>query len=208
MLRSTMAVSLFREVKRAEHQLEKAFSGSGAVEDLTESRRRLRLDLLRKHFSSGIHSLKIRHAEGASGSESVQAHGAFVDQFLQEIFRLAVEDAKRDHLPPHPTVLVALGGYGRRELHPSSDIDMMVIYEGEMTRWVQRMTQEILYTLWDLGLQIGHSCRSLEDCLALARTDFPSRTSMQEARWIAGDRRLFRRLPSTMLENVYRKDIS
>jgi len=203
-----MAVSLFREVKRAEQQLERAFSGSGAIEDLIESRRRLRLDLLRKHFSTGVHSLKTRHAKGASGSESVQAHAAFVDQLLQELFRLAVDDAKRDHLTPHPTVLVALGGYGRRELHPSSDIDLMVIYEGEITPWVQRLTQEVLYTLWDLGLQVGHSCRSLDDCLAIARTDFPSRTSMQEARLIAGDRRLFKRLQATLLKNVYRRDFS
>src|SRR3990172_12875891 len=184
-----MAVSLFREVKRAKTKFEKAFAGSRS-EDLSESRRRLRLDLLRQHFSSGVGSLKARHAEGASGSESVQAHATFVDQFLQELFRLAVDDAKRERLTPHPTVLVALGGYGRGELHPSSDIDLMVIYEGEMSPWVQRVTQELLYTLWDLGLQVGHSCRTLEDCLAIARTDLASRTSMQAARLVAGDRRL------------------
>jgi len=48
--------------------------------------------------------------------------------------------------------------------------------------------QELLYTLWDLGLQVGHSLRSLGDCVAMARTDFPSRTSMQEARLVTGDR--------------------
>jgi [protein-PII] uridylyltransferase len=203
-----MAGSLFHQIKRAETQLEKAFSGSPSREEFTNSRRRLRLDLLRRHVSSGVLSLKARHAEGASGSESVQAHAAFVDQCLQALFHLAVEDAKRERLIPHSTVLVALGGYGRGELHPSSDIDLMVIYEGELSPWVQRLTQEILYTLWDLGLQVGHSCRSLEDCLAIARTDFPSRTSMQEARWVAGDRRLFQRFQKTLRENIYRKDFS
>jgi [protein-PII] uridylyltransferase len=66
--------------------------------------------------------------------------------------------------------------------------------------------QELLYTLWDLGLQVGHSLRSLEDCVAMARTDFPSRTSMQDARLIAGDRPLFTRFRRILRDNVYRQD--
>src|SRR3972149_3968651 len=65
-----MAVSLFREVKRAETQLEKAFAGSRS-EDLSESRRRLRLDLLRQHFSSAVGSLKARDGEGKATDEGV-----------------------------------------------------------------------------------------------------------------------------------------
>src|SRR2546425_12901144 len=82
----------------------------------------------------------------------------------------------------------------------------MVIHDGELSPYVQRVTQELLYTLWDLGLQIGHSLRSLEDCVAMARTDLPSRTSMQEARFLAGDRRLFARFRRVLDENVYRRD--
>jgi [protein-PII] uridylyltransferase len=77
-----------------------------------------------------------------------------------------------------------------------------------MTPGVQRVTQDILYTLWDLGLPVGHSCRSLQDCLAIARTDFPSRTSMQEARYLAGDKRLFRSFQRVLSENLYRKDFA
>ena len=109
--------------------------------------------------------------------------------------RLMVDDARRDGLTPTPLVVVALGGYGRGELHPSSDIDLMVVHDGEQTPFVQRVTQELLYTLWDLGFQVGHSLRSLDDCVAMARTDFPSRTSMQEARLVAGDRRALHALP-------------
>jgi [protein-PII] uridylyltransferase len=131
-----------------------------------------------------------------------------MDGVLQLLFGLAVEDAKREQIAASPVVLVALGGWGRRELHPSSDIDLMVIYEGELSPFVQRVTQEILYTLWDLGLQVGHSCRSLPDCLAMARTDFPSRTAMQESRYVAGDRLLFRRFQKVLRENVFRKDFA
>src|SRR5207247_1763038 len=58
----------------------------------------------------------------------------------------------------------------------------------------------------DLGLQVGHSLRSLEDCVAMARTDFPSRTSMQEARLVVGDKKLFARFGRVLRDNVYRRD--
>src|SRR6266542_6813313 len=89
-----------------------------------------------------------------------------------------------------------------------SDLDLMLIYEGEMNAFVQRTTQGLLYALWDLGLQVGHAVRSLPDCLAMARTDFPSRPSMQEARYVVGDRRLFNRFRKVLAENVYQRDFA
>ena len=162
-----MAHELYRRAKRAEARAERA-----------DDRRRLRLDFLRESLTSGLESLKLMHDGGASGLVSVQAHAHLMDGILQALFRLAAGDAAEGGLAPSPVVLVALGGYGRGELHPSSDIDLMVIHGGEVTPYVQRLTQEILYTLWDLGLLVGHSLRSLTDCVAIARTDFPSRTSM------------------------------
>ncbi|HSE06174.1 MAG TPA: [protein-PII] uridylyltransferase, partial [Methylomirabilota bacterium] len=91
---------------------------------------------------------------------------------------------------------------------PLSDLDLMLIYDGEMGPYVQRATQGLLYALWDLGLQVGHAVRSLPDCLAMARTDFPSRTSMQQARFLVGDRRLFNRFRKVLAENVYQKDFA
>ena len=131
-----------------------------------------------------------------------------MDGFLATLYRLAAEDAKREGATQVPLVLVALGGYGRGELHPLSDLDLMVIYDGDMGPYAQRVTQGLLYALWDLGLQVGHAVRSLPDCLAMARTDFPSRTSMQEARFLVGDRRLFNRFRKVLAENVYQKDFA
>ncbi len=201
-----MAHEVFRRLKQADSRLQRTFKGSPA--ELAAERRRLRLSLLREHLDSGLASLRARHVGGASGQESVQAHARFIDGFLRRLFEVVREDAERAGQTPSPVVLVALGGYGRGELHPSSDIDLMVIFDGEMTPYVQRNTQELLYTLWDLGLQVGHSCRSLPDCLAIARTDFPSRTSMQEARFVAGDRALFRRFQSVLRTNLFRKDFA
>ena len=131
-----------------------------------------------------------------------------MDGFLATLYRLAVDDARREGFTPNPVVLVALGGYGRGELHPLSDLDLLLIYDGEMGTYVQRVTQGILYALWDLGLQVGHAVRSLPDCLAMARTDFPSRTSMQQARFLVGDRRLFNRFRKVLAENIYQKDFN
>jgi len=201
-----MSREVFQHLKRADAELQRTFEGPPA--ELADQRRRLRLNLLRQHLDSGLDSLRARHVKGASGQESVQAHAHFIDGFLRQLFDLVRQDAQRDRQAPTRVVLVALGGYGRGELHPSSDIDLMVIYEGGMTPFVQRITQELLYTLWDLGLQVGHSCRSLPDCLAIARTDFPSRTSMQEARYVAGDRNLFKRFQSVLRTNLFRKDFA
>jgi len=192
-----MSVELFRRARRAEARAERA-----------EDRRRFRLEFFRQALTQGFDSLKVRHAEGASGQESVHAHARLMDDVILSLTRLIAADAARARLDATPLVVVALGGYGRSELHPLSDIDLMVVYAGELSPYVQRTMQELLYSLWDLGLQVGHSLRSLDDCVAMARTDFPSRTSMQEARFLAGDRRLFARFRRVLRENVYRRDFA
>jgi [protein-PII] uridylyltransferase len=190
-----MSPELYRRARRAEAKAERQ-----------PDRRRLRVDFFRAALAEGLESLKARHADGASGQESVRAHSGFVDDLVGSLVRLIATDLARETLAPTPFVVVALGGYGRGELHPSSDIDLMVVHDGELSPYVQRVTQELLYTLWDLGLQLGHSLRSLDDCVAMARTDLPSRTSMQEARLVAGERRLFTRFRRVLRENVYRRD--
>src|SRR5436190_1663152 len=190
-----MSSALFRRARRAE-------AGAKRAED----RRRLRLEFFRAALAEGFESLKEMHAGGASGQEAVQAHARFVDEVLHALTTLIVGDSTADGLTPAPYVVVALGGYGRGELHPSSDIDLMVVYDGELPPFVQRLTQELLYAMWDLGMQVGHSLRSLDDCVAMARTDFPSRTSMQETRFVAGDRRLFTKFRKVLRDNVYRHD--
>ncbi len=161
-----------------------------------------------KPLAEGYDSLKVRHAEGASGQESVRTHARLMDDVIFSLTRLVAADAAADGLEATPLVVMALGGYGRGELHPLSDVDLMVVYDGEMSPYVQRMMQELLYSLWDLGLHVGHSLRSLDDCVAMARTDFPSRTSMQEARFLAGERRLFARFQRVLRENVFRRDFA
>src|SRR6266853_2923179 len=126
-----MSADLFRQLRRVEAQAERGFEGTAA--EGAERRRRLRLELLRQHLTSNVDFLKAAHLGGASGQQSVQAHAAFMDGFLSTLFRLAVDDAKREGIAPAPLVLVALGGYGRGELGPLSDLDLMLIYDGVMS---------------------------------------------------------------------------
>jgi [protein-PII] uridylyltransferase len=190
-----MPPELFRRARRAEAKAERP-----------DDRRRLRLEFFRTALAEGLESLKLKHAEGASGGESVRAHAEFIDEIIRALTRLIASDASAAGVAPAPLVVAALGGYGREELHPSSDIDLMVVYEGECTPYVHKVTQELLYTLWDLSLQIGHSLRSLDDCVAIARTDFPSLTSMQAARLVTGSRRLFNRFRHVLRESLFRRD--
>lgn len=199
-----MAETLAGRLRHAEAALRRSYLGPEA--EWPERRRRLRLDLLREHLTAGYDRLKTRHADGASGAESVRTHAAFMDDLLRWLYRAADAEVRDAGHPRTPLVLVALGGYGRGELHPSSDLDLMLIHGGEVTPYVRRMAQEVLYTLWDMGLRVGHACRSVADCLALARTDLPSRTSMQAARVLAGDERLFRALRRTLRREIYRRD--
>ncbi len=88
-------------------------------------------------------------------------------------------------------VIAAVGGYGRGTLAPGSDIDLLFLLPPEEFKWGERVVEAVLYVLWDLRQKVGHSTRSIEDCLALAREDMTIRTALFEARLILGDELLF-----------------
>lgn len=145
------------------------------------------------------HRLKMQHRAGASGREIARARGVLLDVLLRHILR-AVERA----MPPAarqrpPFALVAIGGYGRGELNPFSDIDILFLHDGRLaTRgrvhpYLAALMDEggLLYTLYDIGLKVGHAVRSVEDCVVVANNDMQSKTSLLEARLIAGDAALF-----------------
>jgi [protein-PII] uridylyltransferase len=101
--------------------------------------------------------------------------------------------------------LVAIGGYGRAELNPHSDIDFMFLHSRQVAAGTRplphlsRILDGLLYPLWDIGLKIGHSVRSLEDCVKVANSDMQSKTSLIEARVITGDDALFKRFQKTLV---------
>ncbi len=89
-------------------------------------------------------------------------------------------------------VIAAVGGYGRATLAPGSDIDLLFLLPSGNRLRAERIVEAILYMLWDLGQKVGHSTRTIKECLVEARGDMTIRTSLLEARHIVGDMELFR----------------
>ena len=93
-------------------------------------------------------------------------------------------------LPPS-AVLVAVGGYGRGELFPHSDVDVLILLGGTPNAELQPKLEELVQLFWDIGLEIGHSIRTVDECLSEAAADITVQTSLLEARLITGNRKLF-----------------
>ncbi len=119
--------------------------------------------------------------EGRGGMEVVRSHSDLMDSLLIALFKSMDKGVS----------LLALGGYGRRELAPFSDIDLMFLYRKDITPSIESASSNVLYSLWDAGLQVSHSLRSFKDCLREARIDLRTKTSLLEARFIAGDDGLY-----------------
>jgi [protein-PII] uridylyltransferase len=98
--------------------------------------------------------------------------------------------------------LVALGGYGQRELAPYSDIDIMFLYSEEAGEAAPALFREVLHHLWNLGFQVGHSMRTIQDCVELAGQDLSIRTAMMTARFLAGSPNLFQKF-----HRLYAKEV-
>ncbi|HWP59081.1 MAG TPA: [protein-PII] uridylyltransferase [Candidatus Acidoferrales bacterium] len=132
------------------------------------------------------------HRAGAGGAEIVCAYTTLVDHLLIRLFDLAARQFLPQSGGPQPVcTLVAQGGYGRCELNPHSDIDLLFLYPWKMNPFVQSVTERVLYTLWDAGLQVGHAVRTVSESIRLAGRDIKVKTSLLDARYLAGDRALF-----------------
>ena len=138
-------------------------------------------------------SLRQRLLDGASGAEVMAALTEFVDELIIDRYRSAMRHAGElaQVAGAQHCCLVALGGYGHRELAPYSDIDIMFIYSEEAGEAAPALFREVLHHLWDLGFQIGHSMRTIHDCIDLAAKDLTIRTAMMASRFLAGSPYLF-----------------
>jgi [protein-PII] uridylyltransferase len=94
--------------------------------------------------------------------------------------------------------LVATGGYGRQELYPCSDVDLLVLLAGELPPAGRERLERLVGSLWDIGLEIAHSVRTLEGCVDAAAEDITIQTTLMEARFLAGSRNLFRALVAAL----------
>ncbi len=155
------------------------------------------LPLYRKFLKFENHRLRLRHKAGGGGREVCASRASLIDIVLRHVFAAASTAAQaRDGKKIIPVSLVALGGYGRGELNPGSDVDVMFLHPHtgkEVPDSLAHTIEQVLYFLWDVGFKVGHSTRSVREAVAQANGDMLTKTAMLEARHLAGDAELFQR---------------
>ncbi len=147
--------------------------------------------------------LAARHFAGASGTEIVHDLTAAVDVLLRVLFRHADSAHARrfTRLDQHLAV-VARGGYGRGELNPYSDIDLLFLHDWKPGPYLEVVAELILHALWDAGMTVGHAVRNLKSTLKMATDDLIEETAILDARYLAGDRALFDELEKLLPREV------
>jgi [protein-PII] uridylyltransferase len=113
------------------------------------------------------------------------------------------------HPLPNPTegeriAVLAVGGYGRAEMAPASDVDLLLLTPWKVTPWAESVIESMLYILWDLKLKVGHACRTVVDCLRLGREDYTIRTALLEHRFICGNAALADELGERLRGELFR----
>ena len=166
------------------------------------------LPLYQKFLKIEEHRLRLRHQYGGGGREICALRVELIDVLLHHIFDAAVAFAdKAKGVSPAPLTVIALGGYGRRELNPFSDVDIMFLHDkkgADVSPYATQVIEQILYLLWDVGFKVGHSTRSIAEAIKLANTDMLTKTAMLESRQIAGNSELARRFRKAFRENCVR----
>lgn len=129
----------------------------------------------------------------ARGAESAAAGAFLMDQLLRVLwdFTLARLYPNNNPSAAERITLVAVGGYGRGEMAPHSDVDIGFITPWKQTGWSEQVIETMLYSLWDMGLKVGHSSRTLDEMVREAKGDVTIRTALLEGRYVWGDTALY-----------------
>ena len=173
-------------------QLEAIFAA-----DVAEREKRAQvLAAARVALEAGRAEVRRRFEAGAGGSATVEANCYLADQLIRVLYDYVTEKVYPLANPSagERLALVALGGYGRGELAPYSDIDLLFLLPYKMTPRSEQVVEELLYFLWDLSLKVGQAVRSVDECIRLAKSDMVIRTSLLEARWLWGEQALYEEL--------------
>ncbi len=150
--------------------------------------------LLRAALDDGRGEIARRLAEKPSaGTECAAAQAFLIDQLVRVIHDHVVGNVYRasNRSTGERIAILAVGGYGRGEMAPHSDVDIAFITPSKQTAWCEQVIEAMLYFLWDLGLKVGQSSRSLDEMVRMARGDLTIRTALLEGRYVWGDQDLY-----------------
>ncbi len=163
-----------------------------------------RLELIKEFVRLEKEMLHRYHLKGDSGIRLTCARAIIIDVLIQNLFTYALRVAEESLFKIKPMCVLATGGYGRGELSPHSDIDLMFLYpRSSMGKSLdllkETMTKEILYPLWDTGMKVGHASREMKEALVEAQRDIRNKNSMLDARFICGDRKVAKKFISKFM---------
>ncbi|MET0589389.1 MAG: nucleotidyltransferase domain-containing protein, partial [Novosphingobium sp.] len=160
--------------------------GQGARQQIVE--------LLREALAAGRAEIARRLTlKPSAGHECAEAQAFLVDQLIRVIHDHVVTNVYRssNRSSGERLTIMAVGGYGRGEMAPHSDVDIAFLTPIKQTAWCEQVIEAMLYFLWDLGLKIGQSSRSLDEMVRMAKSDLTICTALLEGRYVWGDQPLF-----------------
>ena len=145
------------------------------------------------------------HDAGVASRSVNEEHADLMDRLVRKLFRLA-EDRYFENFPRlnFRLAVIAVGGYGRRELSLGSDIDLLFLHQGKLNPYVETIAEAITHRLWDARLSVGAATRTLKDCMKVGRADLSTMTSYLDARFLVGDPELFSDLDTEVKQHLKR----
>jgi len=167
-------------------------------------RRAAVLALLKAALADGVAEIRRRFEASNDGAACVRQNAWLMDRLLEAA---AGQAAEREFPATNPTTaeriaLAAVGGYGRGEMAPQSDVDLLFLRPYKQTPRGEQIVEYLLYLLWDLGLKVGHATRSCEECIRQAKADVTIRTSLLESRFLWGDEALYAELRGRFFTDI------
>ena len=147
-------------------------------------------DKVRSALQAGRKDLRAEFLATPRPYRLLHGHARLIDRTLTALWKNAGMPAE--------AALVAVGGYGRGELFPYSDIDILLLLGCEPDASTRDKLETLIGLFWDVGLEVGHSVRTIEACVEASRNDITVQTTLLEARRICGNRSLYERLGATM----------
>jgi [protein-PII] uridylyltransferase len=147
-----------------------------------------------------------RHQRGASGYAVVHSYTTAMDRLICALFDAAnAEYIERYSRLDQRCAVVAQGGYGRGELNPCSDIDLLFLYRNKREPYVEHVAERMLYALWNTNLTVGHAMRNVRECVRMAAKDFKIKTALLDGRHLCGDEALYAEFAAVMEREVLKR---
>ncbi len=178
-----------------------------ALDETGADLRRSATARLKVALEAGRDEIAQRLIENPSrGMEAAGAQAFLIDTIVELLFDLAATRLHRNanHTAGERLTLIAVGGYGRGEMAPFSDVDIGFLTPWKQTAWAEQVIESLLYALWDLGLKVGHSSRSIDEMVRQAKADVTIRTALLEARFVCGDQSLYHEAAERFKTDVQR----